>query len=455
MLLNCPLLIREKVRVFKKSMPAHNSLRSVPTMRWLRIVPPTVIIYMITYMERMNISFAMAGGMNRALDLSMSTSGLAAGIFFVGYMLLQVPAGHIAEHGSAKRYILWSVVAVGSLSVITGFVQNAWQLLAMRFLLGVAEGGVYPAILIIISKWFPAKEIGRANALFLMSLPLSLVVSNPVSGWIVANHGWRWLFIIEGVAALAVIVVCVPTISDRPEDAKWISKEEKEYLLEVLRAEKAERQVALEEKRGAGAKASYKRLATDTNLWLMVALYICYTTGQYGYALWLPTFVKNLTKVNLTQVGWLSSLPFVVALPGLYLFGALSDKTGNRRLCVALSLAGFSVSFGTAMLFPGYIWFSYFLLVLTGLFTKSAQSPFWAIPDLVFPPGVSGGARGIINAVGNLGGLFGPALTGWFMTTTGGMKLGIYSLAFILLIGSAITMFLPAVTAGKIVDPTA
>ncbi len=219
-------------------MTAANSLR-IPNKRWVRIIPPTIIIYIIAYMDRMNISFAIAGGMSKSLGLSMTSSGLAAGIFFFGYLLLQLPAGHIAEHGSAKRYILWTIVAWGGISLLTAFVQNAWQLVGMRFLLGVAEGGLYPAILTIISNWFPTKETGRANAFFLMSLPLSTLITNPVSGWIVANSDWRRLFIMEGCVSLALICVWLPLISDHPEQAKWISKEEKEYLVETLREEQA------------------------------------------------------------------------------------------------------------------------------------------------------------------------------------------------------------------------
>src|ERR1700736_4816912 len=137
---------------------------STPHGRWWRIIPPTIIIYIVAYMARMIISFAIVGGMNKSLGLSLTTAGLAAGVFFFGYMLLQVPAGHIAEHGSAKKYILWTIIAWGGLWLLTALVQNAWQLFAMRFLLGVAEGGVYAALLPILANWFPTKGLGRADA---------------------------------------------------------------------------------------------------------------------------------------------------------------------------------------------------------------------------------------------------------------------------------------------------
>jgi MFS family permease len=423
--------------------------KAIPKARWWRIIPPTIIIYIIAYMDRMNISFAMAGGMNKELGMSMAASGLAAGIFFWGYLVLQVPAGHIAEHGSAKKFIMWSIIAWGGLSTLTGLVHNFHELLIIRFLLGVAEGGVYPAILIVVGKWFPKKELGRANALFLMSLPISTILTNPISGWIVANHSWRWLFVYEGAVSLLLIFIWMPMISDRPEEAKWISKEEKEYLITTMAREKAETEAALLAE-GAPLKWSYTKLFLNKNLWLLVLVYMCYTTGQYGYTLWLPTLLKQLTKSSLTAVGWMTSLPFVMALGGLYLMGALSDKKGNRRLYTALSLVGFGVIFFLATLFfPGNIGMCFGLLVLTGLFTKSMQSPFWAMPAVVFPPGVAGGARGAINALGNLGGFFGPVLMGWFATRTGNLNYGVYSLVVVLLIGGGITMLLPRVTAGR------
>lgn len=251
----------------------------------------------------------------------------------------------------------------------------------------------------------------------------------------------------EGCVSLALICVWLPLISDNPEQAKWISTEEKQYLVKILREEKAERQIAFSHTTSGGW--SYRNLLADKNLWLMVVLFICYTSGQYGYSIWLPTLVKNLTGKSLTIVGWLTALPFVSALAGLYFFGALSDRTRNPRLCTALSLAGFGICFCVATVFRQYVWISFALLVLTGVFTKSMQSPFWAMPALLFPPGFAGGTRGVLNALGNLGGFLGPFLVGWLATATGNMNFGVYSLAFLLLLGSVITMFLPPVTAGE------
>ena len=418
----------------------------IPRARWWRIIPPTVVIYIIAYMDRVNIGFAMAGGMNKELGLTATASGLAAGIFFWGYLVLQVPGGHIAEHGSAKRFIAWTILAWGSISLLCGFVQNAWQLYALRFLLGVAEGGVAPAIYVIIANWFPQKELGRANGLYLISLPLSAAITNPISGWVVDRWGWRGLFFFEGIVSLVLILIWWPLISDRPEDAKWISQAERAYLLTTLAEEKAKSAANL--KAQGQVKWSYGQLLLNKNLWIMMTLYFCYISGSLGYVIWLPTLLKKLTKMSLTSVGWLSALPLAAGVAGVYWLGALSDGKGNRRIWCANAVWGFGIAFWASALFPSHIWISYALIVVAGLFSKAMQSAFWSMPTLVFPPGVTGGARGVINGVGNLGGFLGPVLVGWVSTTTGNMDYGIYALAALVIIGGSLTMLMPKVTAG-------
>lgn len=428
------------------SVSTTENLNLIPKARWLRIIPPTIIIYIIAYMDRVNIGFAMAGGMNQALGMTKAVAGLAAGMFFWGYLVLQIPGGHLAEHGSAKKFIAWTILGWGTISFLTGFVHNSWQLIVMRFLLGVAEGGVYPAVLVVIGKWFPQKELGRANGLFLISLPLSAALTNPISGFVVSHYTWRGLFFFEGVVSLALIAIWLPLISDRPEEAKWISPAEKEYLLTTLAKEKA---IAVANMKTANqVKWSYKQLFSDKNIWIMAILYVCYTSGTYGYLIWLPTLLKDLTKMSLTKVGWLSALPLAAAVVGVYWFGALSDRKGNRRIWCANALWGFGIVFFIATLFPKHIWLSYALICVTGLLSKAMQSPCWSMPALVFPPGVAGGARGIINGIGNLGGFIGPGLVGLFSTKFGNMNYGIYSLVVILVIGGSVTMLMPRVTAG-------
>ncbi len=419
-----------------------DTVKTIPSGRWWRIIPPTILVYIFSFMDRTNIGFAMAGGMNESLSMSASISGLAAGIFFIGYVLLQVPGGHIAEHGSAKKFIGCSILVWGGLSILCGFVQNSTELLIVRFLIGVAEGGVWPATLVILSHWFPNAERGRANAYFLMNIAVASIITAPVSGWIISNFGWRWVFIGEGFISLLLIFVWWPLISDRPEDAKWISPEEKAYLIETLRAEQAE----LKTER---APISYKALFSNVNLWRLVAIYFFYQVGIYGFSMWLPSILKGLTNSGMTGVGILSMFPYIAMVGGLYVFAQLSDRSMNRRRYTAMPIILFGLSFFLSTVFKDQVWVSYGFLVLCGFFMQSASSIFWTIPPLTFPAEVAGGARGIINALGNLGGFIGPFAVGWFRTSFDSYDAGIYFLVVALVAGFLLTLSLPANTTGR------
>lgn len=422
-----------------------DTLTSIPKARWWRIIPPTIIINLIAFMDRMNISFAMAGGMNEELGISLGIAGMAAGIFFIGYILLQIPAGHIAEKGYAKKYILFTIFAWGGISFLTGIVQNSWQLLIMRFLLGVAEGGVYPSILVIIANWFPQKELGRANSLFMLSLPIAAILTNMISGFLVASFGWRSLFFIEGVVSLLLLLVWIPLMAESPEKAKWISKEEKEYLTQRIAMERKER-LDNYESHMHPTGSSVKELLSNKYLWIMTFIYLCHNTGQYGYSMWLPTIIKQLTHTGMTMVGFLSTPPFVLALVGIYVFGMWSDKKGNRKLCATTAFFMFGSLLFVSTFFKTEIWIAYICLVLTGLFSKSINSPFWSMAPTLFPPGMAGAARGFINAFGNLGGFVGPTVVGWISAQAGDSMIGLYSLVIVLLIGAGLTRLLPVET---------
>lgn len=429
------------------SQPTVSLSNPVPSTRWFRILPPCVIIYIIAYMDRVNIGFAMAAGMNKDLGISSTYAGLAAGIFFWGYLLLQIPGGHIAEHGSPKKFIASTILAWGAISFLTGFVQTGWELYVMRFLLGVAEGGVYPAILVVVGKWFPRTEIGRANALFLISLPLSAVLTNPISGFVVDQYGWRALFYFEGVVSLVLLLIWWPLASDDPTKAKWISTAERDYIQAALAQDRASKEEEFA-RTDRSTKGTYRQLLLDKNLWIMSIIFICFLTGSYGFLIWLPTLLKELMKASLSSVGWLSVLPLTAAVIGLYSFGALSDRKGNRRGWCAIALCGFGIAFGLAAFIPHLRWISFALIVVTGLLSKAIAGPYWSMPDLLFPPGVAGGARGIINGIGNLGGFIGPVLFGWLTTLTGTTSAGIYALAAILVLGGLVCRFLPETTGG-------
>jgi len=416
----------------------------IPHKRWIRIIPPVMIVYIFAFMDRMNIGFAIAGGMNESLNMTASTAGLAAGVFFFGYLFLQIPGGHIAEKGWGKVFIAVSILVWGGLSLLTGFVTEAWQLLTLRFLLGIAEGGVWPVILVIISKWFPAEERARANALFIMNVNVAIIITSPVSGWIIQNFGWRNVFTIEGIVSVLLIFIWWPLIDESPEKAKWISPEERNYISTRL----AEQQKNV---KAEGAPTSYKALFRDVNFWRLTLFYFCFQVGDYGFMMWLPTILKDLTKQGMTMVGVLAAIPFVAAMVGLYVIAFKSDKSGKRRLYVAIPAICFAFAFFLSVQTREMALVSFLFLVVCGFFHNAYNGVFWALPPMLFPSEVCGGARGFINGIGNLGGFVGPFLVGWLVTHLGNTEVAIYVLSGFVLAAFAVAMTMPA---SKIDTPT-
>ena len=190
-------------------------IRQIPRMRWLRILPPIMIVCIISYMDRVNIGFAMAGGMSAELGMSASIAGMAAGIFFIGYLFLQVPGGEFAAKRSGKKFISYTILFWALISVLTGFIHNSTQLLIARFMLGVSEGGMLPVVLTMVSNWFPNEERGRANAIVILFVPVAAIITGPLSGYIISISDWRWLFIAEGIVSLLVLIPWLVLVSAR------------------------------------------------------------------------------------------------------------------------------------------------------------------------------------------------------------------------------------------------
>ena len=409
----------------------------IPSTRWLRIITPVLIACIISFMDRVNISFALPGGMETDLGITSQMAGVASGIFFIGYLFLQIPGGRIAVNGSGKKFIAWSLVAWAVVSIATGFVTHEYQLLVLRFILGVSEGGMLPVVLTMVSNWFPEKEIGRANAFVMMFAPLGGMLTAPVSGAIIAALDWRWLFIIEGLLSIVVLVVWWFMISDRPEEARWLPESERQYLVTTLAAERAAKLAE-----APVSNAPVKDVFRNPGLMKLVILNFFYQTGDYGYTLWLPTILKGLTGGSMASVGFLAILPFMATLAGIYVISLFSDRSGKRRLWVRFSLYCFAAALVSSVILREHVVAAYIALVVCGFFLKSATSPFWSMPGRIASPEVAGSARGVINGLGNLGGFCGPYLVG-VMIYLYGQNVAVCALAGSLIIAGTITFLLP------------
>jgi sugar phosphate permease len=385
--------------------------QAVGRARWTRLIPVAIIVYIISFMDRTNIGFAFAG-IEKDLHVGAAAAGLAGGIFFIGYLFLQIPGGHLAEHWSAKRFVGIMIIIWGVFAVLSGLVQSYGQLLVVRFLLGVAEGGIWPAILVLISHWFPAEERARAYAYWIMNIAIASIITAPLSGWILSFADWRWLFIVEGAFPFLIAApLWFWLVADWPADASWVSEAEREYIESTIAAER----------RDAPEVQGYSQALRSGVVWKLVAVYFLIQVGFYGINLWLPTLVTNISQQGIGTVGWLTAIPYVVAIIGLGLNGWAADKDGRYSLHVFLAMAIGSVALVASVLVGSDA--AVLSIALLSLATGGAlayDGPFWASASAAMPAAVAGGAMGLINAIGNLGGFVGPYVGGYLQDQSGG-----------------------------------
>jgi sugar phosphate permease len=417
---------------------------SVPARRWVFVIPVAAIMYMLAYVDRNNVSIILPY-IGKDLPLSGSAKGMASGIFFVGYMLLQIPAAVLAARWSARKTVLILMVLWGIAAMTCGLVHTQGQLYAARFVLGVFEGGVWPAVLILLASWFPLRERARANALWMACLPVSSILMSPVSGWMLDHMSWRAVFVAQGVPPLIWAVVWWFAVADRPAHARWISTAERAYIEDRLRTDQAAMP--------ATGQASYAQTLRNRQVQLLVAVYFFWITGFYGFTLWLPSVIKALThNGSATEVGLLTAVPYTCALAAMLLNAVRSDRTGNRRVAVAAPPVVAAVGLLLGITVHSDVW-QMVLLCVVAATVYAPYGPFWAIPAQVLRFEVIAVAMGLINAIGNLGGFVGPYVVGWLNDATGSNSAGFVMLALSLLVGSVITLLLPQARESTTVTP--
>ncbi|HEY9290930.1 MAG TPA: MFS transporter [Microlunatus sp.] len=380
--------------------------------RWSRLIPAILIIYVIAYIDRVNIGFALPS-LSKELGLSGSQAGFAAGIFFIGYLFLQVPGGWLAQRWSAKRLVTILLIVWGLLAITTGFVQSYGQLLTVRFLLGLVEGAVQPAIMVMISRWFPAAERGRAFSLFIMHNPIAVIIAGPLSGLILSATGWREMFWIEGVAGLAIgVTVWALIAADSPSSARWLSADEREEIAD-LRAQDSTEVVQPNGWLALRTPVVWRLAIAGLLLWL----------GFYGLQLWLPSLLKETFTSDLT-VGLVSALPPIAAAIAIWLNGRGADKDRRYtvRVMVPLIIGGLVLAASTLITGDQPVLIVAAMCVATAC-QLSFFGPFWSLAALRVPAAAMGVGFGLINGIGNLGGALGPYLGGALKDATGSLTI--------------------------------
>lgn len=399
--------------------------------RWYRLIPVAFITYSLAYLDRANFGFAAAGEMAKDLGITPATSSLLGSLFFLGYFFFQIPGAHYAANKSAKKLIFWSLIAWGSLAAATGLVSNITILIIIRFMLGVVESAVMPAMIILLSRWFTKEERSRANTFLILGNPVTVLWMSILSGYLINSVGWRWMFIWEGLPAVIWAFFWWRLVNDKPANANWLTAAEKQAVESALQ----------KEQQGIKPVKNYAAAFRSKVVILLCLQYAFWSIGVYGFVIWLPSIIKSAPDINIIQTGWLSAIPYLFAIIGMITSSYFSDKILNRKIFIWPCLFIASLAFyGSYLSGAGNFWLSFVLLVIAGMMMYAPYGPFFAIITEILPANVTAGAIALINSFGALGSFVGSYIVGYLNGTTGGFGASYIFMAGSLLLSAIITI---------------
>jgi len=412
-----------------------NAVRKVS----VRLLPFLFLLYIIAFLDRVNVSFAGLE-MTRDLNFSDRVFGLGAGIFFVGYVVFEIPGALLVERWSARRVIARILVTWGIVTVLVALVRTPGQFYAARFLLGAAEAGFFPGVVVYLTHWFRYEDRAKAAALFMAAIPVANVIGSPLAGAILGVRwagwpGWRWLFVLEGIPAVIFGLVTLYFLPDWPRDAKWLEPEERNWIQQELEREK-------EAKTKTGGVSIAQALRMPSVI-LLTLVYFLAVTGIYGFAVWFPTILKRATGFTNGAVTLLAALPYLAGVAAMLFNGWHSDRTRERRWHTAVPLFVGAACLGAALLAGGHLFVAFVLMVVVGACTTSFLPSFWPLPTQFLSASAAAASIGLINALGNLGGFLGPYTMGFLRSRTGSFTAGLTVLLASMAAGGALVLFLP------------
>jgi len=404
-----------------------------------KLIPFLFVLYVVAYLDRINVGFASLQ-MNRELGLSESAFGLGAGLFFLGYSIFEVPSNLILERVGARLWISRIMISWGIAAIAMSMVRGATSFFALRFILGVAEAGFFPGVILYLTYWFPAREQARSVALFMTATALAGIIAGPVSGAILGMHGlahfsgWQWLFVLEGLPALILGIVVLRYLPDGPQTAAWLSDNERAAL--CTRLEQERRLGSLDHRR------SFAAAITNSNVWILSIVYFGIVFGLYGVTFWLPQIIGGLGERSDFGIGMLSALPFVGAAVAMVLIGRSSDLNGERRwhftISASIGAAGLILAATTRSPFLSLVAISIAAAGIWGTF-----GPFWATSSGCFTSTAAAGGIALINSIGNLGGFAGPYVVGMVKQATHSFAGGMLAMAVSVLGAGVLALMLP------------
>ncbi len=405
-----------------------------------RLMPFLMLCYFCAYLDRVNVGFAKLQMMSD-LQFSEAVYGLGAGIFFIGYFLCEVPSNIVLHKVGARRWIARIMITWGILSGCFAFVQTEWQFYTLRFLLGVAEAGLAPGLLLYLTYWFPSYRRARMTVLWFIAIPISGMIGGPLSGLIMDRmsgvhgwFGWQWMFVIEAIPTVIVGLLVLAVLKDSVQDANWLTQDEKNLVKQELAQDNQHKE----------GHASVKEFIADKRLWLLAGIYFCVVMGQYAITFWLPTLIRNSGISDNWHIGLLTSLPYMCAIVVMILAGRSGDHFQERRWHLIIPMCAGALALTFATLFASNLTLSLICLCIAASGVLTASSLFWMLPTN-FLGGVSA-AAGIaaVNSFANLAGFCSPYLISWVTTNTGSNAIGMFLITAVLIFGASLVLRVPA-----------
>ncbi|AZY48918.1 MFS transporter [Bordetella avium] len=393
-----------------------------------RLLPFLLLCYVFAYLDRVNIGFAKLQ-MQTDIGLSDAAYGLGAGIFFLGYVLFEVPSNLLLNRIGARRTISRIMVLWGLTSAAMLFARDEYSFYALRFLLGVFEAGFAPGMIFYLTYWYSQSRMAGVMAVVMLAGPIGGMFGGPVSTWIMSafngDHGlagWQWMFLLEGLPCVALGVIAYFTMTDRPEQAKWLSQEEKALLASDLA-------------RRSAAPQHFRAVLRNPTVYRLALTYFCLICGIYAVSFWLPTLLKIAGITDLRAIGWYSAPPYLVAMFAMILVARSSDRRKERRwhTVVPALFAGLALCVATVL--STDFWPSLIAITLATALMWASYTVFWAIPSQVLSGEAAAGGIALINSIGLLGGFLSPSLIGWSQKMTGSLSSGLYLIAGLLIVG--------------------
>jgi ACS family tartrate transporter-like MFS transporter len=404
-----------------------------------RLLPFAFLCYVVAYIDRVNVGFA-ARDLQRDLGISATEYGVGAGLFFLGYCLFEIPSNVILERVGARRWIARIMVGWGLVSMATIFISDVWSFMAARVILGIAEAGFFPGMVLYLTYWIPAAGRAKTGALFMMAAPVAVIIGAPLSEALLGLdgalglRGWQWLFLLEGMPAVLLGIVALVVMTDRPEMAAWLAPDDRRWLADTMAAERAQRD--------ASGHTSFRDSVVSARVWLLCAVFFMHGVANYGIFLWLPKLLRDVTGTEGATLSLVTALPFAAALAAMVSIGRHSDRSGERRLHVAACALTAAAGLVLAAVFQNNIWLLTASFTLSQVGLRSFAGVFWAIPPQVLSGTAAAAGIALINAIGNLGGFAGPALIGVIYDATGGYGGGLLALTAVLVLEAMLVLAL-------------